>query len=51
VILVGNHNGRSQNLSNGWYQGAPVAPGTTPTTVNNWSNGVALGITYRIPLR
>lgn len=42
--------GRSQNLSNGWYVGAPVAPGTTPTTVSNWANGLAFGITYRIPL-
>ncbi|MGC2161328.1 MAG: hypothetical protein WA634_05445 [Silvibacterium sp.] len=51
VFLVGDHNGRSQNLTDGYYIGAPVTPGTTPTTVNNWANGLAFGITYRIPLR
>ena len=51
VILIGNHTGRSQNLTNGYYAGAPVASGTTPTFVSNWANGLAFGITYRIPLR
>lgn len=51
VLLIGNHNGRSQNLTNGYYIGQQVASGTTPTTVSNWSNGLAVGITYRIPLR
>jgi hypothetical protein len=51
VFLIGNHNGRSQNLTNGYYVNAPVASGTTPTTVSNWSNALAFGITYRIPLR
>lgn len=51
VILIGNHNGRSQNLTDGYSIGAPVAAGTTPTTVSNWANALAFGITYRIPLR
>jgi len=51
VFLVGNHTGRSQNLTNGYSVGEQVAPGTTPTTVRNWSNALAFGITYRIPLR
>jgi hypothetical protein len=51
VFLIGNHTGRSQNLTNGYYLGQQVASGTTPTTVRNWSNGLAFGITYRIPLR
>lgn len=51
VILIGNHNGRSQNLTGGYYEGAPVTSGTTPATVSNWANGFAFGITYRIPLR
>jgi hypothetical protein len=51
VFLAGDHNGRYVNLSNGYTKGAPVQTGTTPTTTNNWSNGFAFGITYRIPLR
>jgi hypothetical protein len=51
VFLIGNHTARSQNLTAGYYVGAPVTPGTTPATVLNWSNGLAFGITYRIPLR
>lgn len=51
VFLVGNHTGRSQNLTGGYFVGEQVAPGTTPTTVRNWSNALAFGITYRIPLR
>jgi hypothetical protein len=51
VFLVGNHTGRSQNLTGGYSVGQQVAPGTTPTTVRNWSNALAFGITYRIPLR
>jgi hypothetical protein len=51
AFMIGNHNGRSQNLTNGYYEGAPVTSGTTPTTVSNWANGLAFGITYRIPLR
>jgi hypothetical protein len=51
AFLVGNHTGRSQNLTGGYYVGQQVAPGTTPTTVRNWSNALAFGITYRIPLR
>jgi hypothetical protein len=51
VFLVGNHNGRSQNLTNGYSEGAQVQPGTVPATVSNWSNRLAFGITYRIPLR
>ncbi len=51
AILIGNHNGRSQNLTGGYVEGQTVATGTTPESVSNWSNGLALGITYRIPLR
>jgi hypothetical protein len=51
VFLIGNHTARSQNLTGGYYVGAPVTAGTTPATVLNWSNGLAFGITYRIPLR
>lgn len=51
VFLVGNHTGRSQNLTGGYYVGEQVSSGTTPTTVRNWSNALAFGITYRIPLR
>ncbi len=51
VILIGNHNGRSQNLTGGYIEGQTVATGTMPETVSNWANGLALGITYRIPLR
>ena len=51
VFLAGNHNGRSQNLTPGYTVGAPVAAGTTVPTVNRWSDGLAFGITYRIPLR
>lgn len=53
AILLGEHRGRSQNIANGYgyYEGETVASGTTPPTTNNWANGFALGITYRIPLR
>lgn len=51
VFLIGNHTGRSQNLTGGYYVGEQVSPGITPTTVRNWSNALAFGITYRIPLR
>jgi hypothetical protein len=51
VFLIGNHTGRSQNLTGGYFVTEQVAPGTTPTTVRNWSNALAFGITYRIPLR
>lgn len=51
VFLVGNHTGRSQNLINGYQEFAPVAAGTVPPTTLNWGNGLAFGITYRIPLR
>ena len=51
VFLIGNHTGRSQNLTGGYYVGEQVTPGTTPSTVRNWSNALAFGITYRIPLR
>jgi hypothetical protein len=51
VFLIGNHTGRSQNLTGGYIVGEQVAPGVIPTTVRNWSNALAFGITYRIPLR
>jgi hypothetical protein len=51
VFLIGNHTGRSQNLTNGYYEFAPVTAGTVIPTVSNWGNGLAFGITYRIPLR
>jgi hypothetical protein len=51
VFLIGNHTARSQNLTAGYYVGGPVTASTTPATVLNWSNGLAFGITYRIPLR
>jgi hypothetical protein len=51
VFLIGNHTGRSQNLTGGYYVGEQVSPGITPTTARNWSNALAFGITYRIPLR
>ena len=51
VFLIGNHTGRSQNLTGGYTVGQQVAPGTIPTTVRNWSNALAFGITYRVPLR
>ena len=51
AILVGDHLGRVPYLTNGFSLTQPVAPGTTVTTANGWGNGVAVGITYRIPLR
>lgn len=51
VFLVGNHTGRSQNLTGGYYVGEQVSTGSMPTTVRNWSNALAFGITYRVPLR
>jgi hypothetical protein len=51
AILFGNHWGHYLELTNGYINGAPVASGTSPTTVSNWHEGFAFGITYRIPLR
>jgi len=49
-ILAGLHNGRFQTFTDGYYVGEEVPMGTTPRTERAWTNHLALGISYRIPL-
>jgi hypothetical protein len=48
--LAGLHNGRFQTFTDGYYVGEEVPMGTTPRTERAWTNHLALGISYRIPL-
>jgi len=50
-ILFGNHTGRFQEFAEGFAVGQTVPSGTTPPTVRRWTNHVAFGISYRIPIR
>jgi hypothetical protein len=50
-ILVGNHTGRFQEFTGGYQIGQVVPSGTMPPTTRIWTNHLAIGISYRIPLR
>jgi hypothetical protein len=49
--MIGNHTGHSQNFTGGFVVGQSLAAGIAPPTVEHWSQGLAFGVTYRIPLR
>jgi hypothetical protein len=49
-LMVGLHNGRYQTFADGYYVGEEVPAGTTPRTERGWTNHLAFGISYRIPL-
>jgi len=52
AIFFGNHTGRFQEFTEGYYVGETNIPaGTTPPTTRRWTNHFAIGISYRIPLR
>jgi hypothetical protein len=51
AFMIGNHTGHSQNFTGGFVVGQSLAAGIVPPTVEDWSQGLAFGVTYRIPLR
>jgi hypothetical protein len=51
AIFVGNHTGHYQEFSEGYAVGEVVPSGLTPPTHRYWTNHLAFGISYRIPLR
>jgi hypothetical protein len=51
AFFVGNHTGRYQEFGGGYYVGETVPAGVTPPTYRHWTNHLAFGISYRIPLR
>lgn len=51
AILIGNHSGRFQEFGEGYEIGQTVPSGTTPPTVRRWTNHLAFGVSFRIPLR
>ena len=50
-ILIGNHTGRFQEFAEGFAVGQTVPAGTTAPTLRRWTNHLAFGISYRIPIR
>jgi hypothetical protein len=50
AVLVGNHTGRFQEFVGGQV-GQTVPTGTMPATTRRWTNHLAIGISYRIPIR
>ncbi|HZR55725.1 MAG TPA: hypothetical protein VFA74_02540 [Terriglobales bacterium] len=52
AIFFGNHTGRVQDFTEGYYVGESDIPfGVTPPTHRRWTNRPAIGISYRIPIR
>ena len=51
ALMIGNHTGRFQQFTGGYSIGQTVPSGTVPPTSRMWTNHIAFGITYRIPLR
>jgi len=51
AILIGNHTGEFQEFGGGYKVGNQVASGTMPPIRHSWTNHLAIGVAYRIPIR